>query len=368
MNIRRQITFQILLAILVCYWASAQKVVTVAKDGSASYHSIQDAIDSFADDVAEKIVKIKSGVYAEQIFISKNNLSLIGDRVPIFGESWESLNETGQLEKTGVVIQFPIYRAIFRCEHPDDWGAAVVNIRANDVSMKNLTIANTFGFDLKQADTIDCQGKPVEISRDGHQFALRAMPPTQRLQVKHCNFYSLGGDTVSPWDVENGTYIFSDCTMEGAVDLYCPRGWAFASRIYFICHNMNAAIWHDGSADSTAVSVIQNSKFVGEPEYKLGRFHRDAQVYLKNCHFSKEMADAEIYQVATRNLIQWGKRIFYKNCTRSGEAFPWFADNITRKEAKRFSRKRVLQPRWNTPVPYQNKVNHNILPTVNGPR
>ena len=33
------------------------------------------------------------------------------------------------------------------------------------------------------------------------------MPPTQRLTVDRCNFYSFGGDTVSPWDVENGTYI-----------------------------------------------------------------------------------------------------------------------------------------------------------------
>ena len=358
----RTVGFQLLLGFIFCQWASAQTVVTVAKDGSAPFHSIQDAINSLRDDGTKKIIKIKSGVYPEQIFISKNNISLEGDRIPIYGKSWESLKATGQMEKAGVVIQFPIYRAIFRCSHPDDWGAAVVNIRANDISLKNLTIANTFGFDLQQADTIDCQGKPVEVSRDGHQFALRTMPPTQRLQVKHCNFYSLGGDTVSPWDVENGTYVFTDCTMEGAVDLYCPRGWAYASHIYFICHNLNAAIWHDGSADSTAVSVIQDSKFVGNPGFKLGRFHRDAQIYLNNCHFSKEMADAEIYQVATQNLVQWGKRIFYKNCTRSGGAYAWFSDNITRKDARQFSRKQVFQPRWNTPVPYQNKVNHNILP------
>ncbi|MBK8043616.1 MAG: hypothetical protein IPK21_13740 [Haliscomenobacter sp.] len=57
---------------------------------------------------------------------------------------------------------------------------------------------------------------------------------------------ALGGDTVSPWDVENGMYYFNDCTMEGGVDFYCPRGWAYAENCRFICHNREAAIWHDG--------------------------------------------------------------------------------------------------------------------------
>lgn len=354
--------FSFFIALFVYQTANAQKTATVATDGSAQFSSIQKAIDSFADDDSTKTVFIKSGIYDEQIFISKNGLSLVGEVAPIFAKTWVELKTEGLLEKTGVVICFPIYREIFRCEHPDDWGAAVVNIRANDVSLKNLTIANTFGFDLRAEYSIFCKEKSIEVKKDGHQFALRAMPPTQRLQVERCNFYSLGGDTVSPWDVENGTYIFSDCTMEGAVDFYCPRGWAFAECIHFICHNPNAAIWHDGSADSTAVSVIQYSDFVGDVGFKLGRFHRDAQIFLLDCHFSEEMADAEIYQVPTNNTVNWGKRVFYNNCSREGGAFNWFLDNFDEKMLENLTKEKVLQPRWDRPQVYQNKVNHNILP------
>lgn len=350
------------LALCICQMAGTQTAITVAKDGSGQFSSIQKAIDSFADNDSAKTVFIKTGIYDEQIFISKNKVALVGDVEPVFGKSWAELHEDSLLEKTGVVIRFPIFREIFRCEHPDDWGAAVVNIRANDVSLKNLTVANTFGFDLQEEFSFSCKEKTIEIRRDGHQFALRAMPPTQRLQVEHCNFYSLGGDTVSPWDVENGTYIFSDCTMEGGVDFYCPRGWAFAERIHFICHNLNAAIWHDGSADSSAVSVIRNSVFVGEPGFKLGRFHRDAQIFLLDCHFSKDMADAEIYQVPTQNLVRWDKRVFYKNCSREGASFAWFQDNILEKKAAELTREKALRPRWGSPQFYLNNVNHHILP------
>ena len=33
-----------------------------------------------------------------------------------------------------------------------------------------------------------------------------------------------GGDTVSPWEINNGMWYFKDCVMEGGFDFYCPRG------------------------------------------------------------------------------------------------------------------------------------------------
>ncbi len=352
-----------LFALILGQMANGQTLITVAKDGSGQFTSIQKAIDSFADDDAPKIVRIKPGIYEERVFIAKNNISLVGDSMPYGNKSWtELLDEHQLLPPTGVIIKMAIYRELHRCDHPDDWGAAVLNIRANDVKLKNLCVVNTYGFDLRESFTFACKEKTIHVKNDGHQFALRAMPPTQRLQVEGCNFYSLGGDTVSPWDAENGTYSFSNCTIEGGVDLYCPRGWAFAEGMHFICHNKNAAIWHDGSADSTAISVVQNSSFRGDPGFKLGRFHRDARIVLINCHFSADMADAEIYQVPTENRIKWGKRIYYNNCHRDGPSFLWFLDNIDPENSKNLTKEKVLSPRWNTPKPYESKVNHNILP------
>jgi hypothetical protein len=74
------------------------------------------------------------------------------------------------------------------------------------------------------------------------------------------------------------------------------------------------------------------------------------------------MADAAIYQVPTNNTVQWGKRIFYKNCARTGEAFDWFSDNVTEETIEKLTKEQVLQPRWNKPQVYLKKVDHNILP------
>ena len=53
-------------------------------------------------------------------------------------------------------------------------------------------------------------------------MALRTMNCT-RLKAINCHFRSLAGDTVSPWETENGMWYFKDCVMEGGVDFYCPR-------------------------------------------------------------------------------------------------------------------------------------------------
>ena len=150
-----------------------------------------------------------------------------------------------------------------------------------------------------------------------------------RLSFRQCTFRALGGDTVSPWDVENGMYYFNDCTMEGGVDFYCPRGWAYAENCRFICHNREAAIWHDGSQAESSRTVLVNCRFDGDPGFKLGRYHRESQFYLLGCRFSKAMADANIYQAASGpGTPRWGRRVYYYNCRREGGDFSWHKNNF----------------------------------------
>jgi len=125
-------------------------------------------------------------------------------------------------------------------------------------------------------------------------------------------------------------FYFKDCVMEGGVDFYCPRGWALAEGCTFICHNKEAAIWHDGSLHESSKSVLINCRFTGDKGYKLGRYHRDAQFYLINCSFDKNMADADIYQRVANplNTIQWGKRVYYYNCKKDDGDYTWFKNNL----------------------------------------
>lgn len=302
------------------YWVSSialqgQTRLVVATDGSGDFRSIQAAINSLpAESASWREIFVKNGQYPEKIFIDKNKIRLSGESA------------------AGVVISISLPRDCWRCEHPDDWGAATLNIRGQDITLQNLSVINEYGFKAKGDSTINCPNegnKPKVVRKDGHQFALRTMPGCTRLSVIGCVFRAFGGDTVSPWDVDQGMYYFRDCVMEGGVDFYCPRGWAYAENCQFICHNLSAAIWHDGSQHESSKTVLKNCNFEGDPGFKLGRFHRESQFYLLNCRFAKEMADADIYWAQSGpGTPLWGRRVYYYRCKRSGGDYAWHKDNL----------------------------------------
>lgn len=305
------------LLICICLYAvqaRAQHRIIVAGDGSGDFTSIQAAVNSLPDSSAEpRVIFIRKGTYREKVFITKHNLVLEGqDR-----------------EKT--VLVFAVARDEWRCDHPDDWGVATLNVRANDITLKNLTVTNSFGFDFKGDYTVPCASDSTgkrTISIRSHQMALRTQFCT-RLKAINCHFRAFGGDTVSPWETENGMWYFRDCIMEGGVDFYCPRGWAWAENCEFITHSGTAAIWHDGSANPDAKTVLIGCRFRGFDNFSLGRYHRDAQFFLLNCEFAGNMKDAAIYRVPTANTIKWGERIYYYNCHREGgRDFSWYADKL----------------------------------------
>jgi pectinesterase len=293
-----------------------QHKIIVDQNGHGDFKSIQGAINSLPDSaLSPRIIFIRNGVYAEKLYIEKANIMLEGE----------------DREKTIIVAS--ISRDEWRCGHTDDWGVATLNIGANDISLKNLTVTNNYGFDFVDK-TIWCASdtavvKEKKLRKDGHQMAVRTMNNATKFKAVNCRFRSFGGDTMSPWEVNNGMWYFKDCIMEGGVDFYCPRGWAWAENCSFIAHNGTAAIWHDGSAQESSKTVLVNCRFSGYDGFMLGRYHRDAQFFLLNCVFAKNMKDAAIYQVPTANKILWGKRIFYNNCRREGgNDFSWYKNNL----------------------------------------
>jgi pectinesterase len=119
----------------------------------------------------------------------------------------------------------------------------------------------------------------------------------------------------------------------------------------FITHSGDAAIWHDGSAVKDSKTVLVNCSFEGIDNFKLGRYHRDAQFYLVNCNFAANMADKDIYLVATANKLQWGRRIYYYNCHKKNGDYSWFANNLNVADEKidpaKINAGWVFGDRWN---------------------
>lgn len=295
----------------------AQQRLVVDKTGKGDFKSIQGAINSLPDSSATpRTIFIRNGIYKEKLYIEKANIILEGE------------------ERAQVIITASIARDEWRCGHTDDWGVATLNVGANDLTLKHLTVVNSFGFDHKWPPVIYCaadtgENKLRQLKKDGHQMALRTMNLATRLAAVDCHFKAFGGDTVSPWETGNGMWYFKDCIMEGGVDFYCPRGWAWAENCTFTSHSGTAAIWHDGSGNKDSKTVLVNCRFGGFDGFQLGRYHKDAQFYLINCSFAANMRDQAIYQVPTTNTIQWGERIYYYNCHREGgNDYTWYGNNL----------------------------------------
>lgn len=301
----------------------AQNKVVVDASGKGDFTTIQDAVNSLPMEASKpRIIFIRKGIYHEKVFIEKNFVTLVGE------------------DKYRTEIRISLARDIWRCENRDDWGVAAVNLKGNDIVLENLSITNSFGFEHRddaEGVHIDCPGDSLNpfkaVRRDGHQMALRSFSTT-RLIVRNCILRAYGGDTVSPWNTEEGMFYFKDCLMEGGVDFYCPRGWAWAENCEFVAHGNTAAIWHDGSRYKDSKTVLKNCMFRGDDGFKLGRYHRDAQFYLLNCSFASNMADAPIYLNAStpQNQIQWGRRVYFYNCHKTGGDYAWHQDNLATAE------------------------------------
>jgi pectinesterase len=311
-----KLTCLFLLMIFLCTTgAQAQSVLVVDASGKGNFKSIQEAINSLPDSSAtDRVIQIRKGTYHEKLFIDKNHIVLKGEG------------------KENTVITASIARDIWACNTPSDWGAATLNLRGSDITIENLSVINSYGFDHTADTVVTCTGGKAgppqrTVTRSGHQMALRSFQTT-RLKVINCAFRAYGGDTVSPWNTAAGMFYFKDCTMEGGVDFYCPRGWAYAENCTFVAHGNVAAIWHDGSGDQHQKTVLVNCKFLGEDGFKLGRYHKDAQFYLINCNFAKNMADAPIYQAESSKGVRWGHRVYFYNCHRTGGDYSWFKDNL----------------------------------------
>ncbi len=319
-------------------FASEKGIVwKVNLNGTEQFTSIQTAIDHIPNSNHSFItIQISAGVYAEKLLIKKSNFELVG----------AGINKT--------IITQSIARDEWRCEHGDDWGVATVNVdSASSINFRDLTIENVYGFNQLETKTINCPldtNKIKIVQSTGHQMAFRSFYAT-KLKFINCYFRSKGGDTMSPWNTTDGMFYLYNCVLEGGVDFYCPRGWAYAENCQFYSHNGPAAIWHDGSLHEDAKSVLVNCTFNGFDQFQLGRFHRDAQFYIINCHFAENMANQNIYQVKTNNTLSWPGRVYYYNCDKPGTTNNFFKNNIDQAidlpEALHFNANWVFKNRWN---------------------
>ena len=190
------------------------QTITVAKDGSGQFTTVQAAVNSIASGSSTHIrIDIKAGTYTEKLTIaSRTNLCLVGagntTTILSYGDSSATVGSTS--------------------------GSASVLISANDFSAANLTIQNTYGT-------------------GSQAVALRTTG--QRQQFLNCRFVGYQ-DTLY---THSGSQYFRNCYVQGNTD-YVFGG---ATAVLENCEVRNVEGGSATSAPNTDIGAAYGIVFLG---------------------------------------------------------------------------------------------------------
>lgn len=162
--------------------------ITVAQDGTGNYKTIQEAVNAVRD-LGEKRVKIfiKIGIYKEKLVIPswKTNISLIG-------EDKENTIITNN-DFSGKV--YPQGKDAYGKDKFTTYSSYTLLVQGNDLSIENLTIANTSG----------AVGQAVALHVEGDRFV-----------AKNCKL--LGFQDTLYAATAKSRQFYQDCFIEGTTD------------------------------------------------------------------------------------------------------------------------------------------------------
>lgn len=161
----------------------AQKKITVAKDGSGNYKTVQAALDATPyNNKKPSVIYIKKGIYKEVITIdaTKNFISLIGENK--YNTIITFNNHAGTKLPNGDTL--------------NTWTCATAFIYGNNFSAENITFENNAGFTAGQAVALRVEGN--------------------RASFKNCRI--VGFQDVLFLSGSGVKHFFKDCYIEGTTD------------------------------------------------------------------------------------------------------------------------------------------------------
>lgn len=258
-------------------------MITVAKDNSGDFDSIQKAVDSVSDNNNETIF-IKKGIYKERIEIRKNNITLIGE------DTDETIITEGFYAR--MIMPDGSKRGTFR--------SYTFLVYADNFSASNITFENSAGFgdNVGQAIAVYAEGDSITFKHCkilGHQDTLFTGPlPLKEKQP--------GGFTGPTIDGERKLVhqLYEDCFICGEIDFIFGSATAYFKNCTLFALNRNEPINSYYTAPSTYEGqafgyVFDNCTFTGNCPPKSVALSRPwrihAKVVLLNCEYSDQIID-----------------------------------------------------------------------------
>jgi pectinesterase len=320
----------VILFCLIASWAGAQDArptkVTVAKDGSGDYATIQDAINSCRDLGQELVtIYIKKGVYKEKLVIpsEKTAIKLIGENRDSTIITYDDYS--GKLIPQGMEIPGK--------EKYSTFTSYTMLIQGSDITLENLTIQNTAGQ----------VGQAVALHVEG-----------DRVKLKNCNITG-NQDTLLVTRAGSRQY-FVDCYIEGTTDFIFGE----ATALFVTCtikSLKNSFITAASTRENTPFGfVFMNCKLIATDEVTTVYLGRPWRPYARTVFIECELGN----HIRPEGWDPWkgdkmfpdkDKTAFYAEYKNFGEGsdvskrVTW-SRQLTRKEAKQYTLKSIFRD-WN---------------------
>jgi pectinesterase len=316
------LTIIALLGILLCSIAKGNpaSTITVAKDGTGNYKTVQEAINAVKDSNSfETVIIIKNGTYKEKLRLpaSKMNVHFIGESV----------------DKTILTYDDYAQKKDSAGKDVGTSGSASFFIFGSDFSAENVTFENSAG--------------PI-----GQAVAVRVTG--DRVKFINCRF--LGFQDTLYTHGDNSRQYYYKCYIEGTVDFIFGASTALFD---------NCIIFGKRGGFYTAASTPENKKFgyvfmdckiTGNAlanSFLLGRPWRpNAKTVFLNCTMSN--------LVKPEGWSNWGKAenektTFYAEYNNKGEGASTdsrvlWSHKLSREEAKEYTINNIFAS-WNPNVP-----------------
>lgn len=310
-------------------------MITVAKDGTGDYTSIQEAIDSIKS-IPETIF-IKKGTYEELVDIRLNNITLIG-------ESKDETIITYGLY-ANMIMEDGIKRGTFR--------TSTFTIIADNFNAYNITFINSSGFgaEVGQALAVYAEGDRITFKNCkmyGHQDTLFTGP----LPMKEKEPGGFRGPTEFAKRIP-GHQLYEDCYIEGEIDFIFGSAIAYFKNCELYALNRNKEINAFYTAPSTYEGqkygyVFENCRLTGNCPDRSVCLSRPWRIHAKTvflrCYMSSQITD---YGFHDWNKPESHDTCYYGEYKCFGEgsdtsARPGYVHQLTDEEALQYTQDKVI--------------------------
>lgn len=314
-------------------------MITVAKDSTGDFTSIQAAVDSIKS--TPEIIYIKNGIYNERVEIKLDNVTLKG----------ESAKDTIITNNyyARMIMDDGIKRGTFRSY---TFFVNANHFRASDITFEN---SSGFGLDVGQAVAVYAEGDDIHFKNCrmlGHQDTLFTGP----LPLKEKEPGGFTGPTEFAKRIP-GRQLYEDCYICGEIDFIFGSATAYFKNCELYALNRNQKINSYYTAPSTYSNqkygyVFDHCRLTGNCPDRTVMLSRPWRIYAKAVFLNCEMSG----QITETGFSDWNKEESHDTCYYAeyncyGEGYvpqkrPPYVHQLTEAEAEEYTMEKVL----NAPV------------------